>query len=99
MVIFHLPLLDQDHKAAEKMEKLLWDLKEKEKKKLCDDWNGNYVCATAWEEENSSSTQILREINFKDSRSSKTAIFAVLEPMNFTFGKFQPSKIEKSSKI
>ena len=35
-----------------------------------------------------SATQILREIIFKDSRSSKTAIFAILETPNFGFDEF-----------
>ena len=33
--------------------------------------------------ENFPVTQILREINFGDSRSLKTAIFAILEALNF----------------
>ena len=41
--------------------------------------------------------QILREINFRNSRSSKSAIFAILEPLNFEFGQFQPSKIARIS--
>ena len=44
---------------------------------------------------NFSTTQILREINFEDSRSLKTAIFAISEALNFAFGKIQPSKIAK----
>ena len=30
-------------------------------------------------------TQILREINFGDSRSAKSAVFAILEALNFDF--------------
>ena len=32
--------------------------------------------------------QILREINFEESRSSKTAILGILEALNFDFYKF-----------
>ena len=39
--------------------------------------------------------QFLREINFATSKSSKTAINAVLETLNFDFDKFQPSEITK----
>ena len=41
-------------------------------------------------------TQILREINFGESISSKTAVFAFLGGSEFCqFGKFQPSKSAK----
>ena len=44
-------------------------------------------------------TQILREINFVDSRSAKNAIFAILGGCEFcSFGKFQPSKSAKMHK-
>ena len=39
--------------------------------------------------------QILREINFEDSRSAKTAIFAILGAMNFVLT-FVTSKIHKN---
>ena len=43
--------------------------------------------------------QILREINFGESRNSKTAFFAILEALNScTFGKFQQSKSPKIHK-
>ena len=32
--------------------------------------------------------QILREINFRNSRSSKTAIFAIFDALNFDFDEF-----------
>ena len=41
--------------------------------------------------------QILREINFWGSRTSKSAIFVVLEFLNCEFDKFQSSKIAKGS--
>ena len=45
-------------------------------------------------------TQILRETNFEEStRSSKTAIFAILRTLNFVhFCKFQPSNVKKVHK-
>ena len=44
-------------------------------------------------------TQILREINSRESRSSKTAVFANLRGPEFCYcGKFQPSKIAKIHK-
>ena len=52
-----------------------------------------------WEFREFSATQNLREINFRSCRSSKSAIFAVLEPLNVEFGRFQPSKIERFSFI
>jgi len=36
-----------------------------------------------WKFQDFSITQILREINFEDSRSAKTAIFAILRAVNF----------------
>ena len=43
-------------------------------------------------------TQILREINFVDSRSAKTAIFCHFWALEFSsFGKFQPLNVEKTS--
>ena len=47
----------------------------------------NYVDVTIFEV---SSTQILREINSEDFRSSTTAIFEASDTLNFVFGKFQP---------
>ena len=38
---------------------------------------------TVWKFHDFSITQILREINFGDSRSFMTAIFAILEALNF----------------
>ena len=48
---------------------------------------------TKWKFENHSSSQMLHEINDEDSRSSKTAICAILEALNFVLGKYQPSRI------
>ena len=33
-------------------------------------------------------TQILREINFRDSRSAKSAIFVIFKALNFDFYEF-----------
>ena len=45
-------------------------------------------------------TQILREINFGESRSSKTAVFAILETLKIVhLVKLQPSKSVKMHKI
>ena len=38
---------------------------------------------TVWKFHNYPATDILREINFIESRNAKTAIFAVLEALNF----------------
>lgn len=35
--------------------------------------------------------------HFEDARSSKTAIFAISEALNFGLGKLQPSRIAKMS--
>ena len=47
--------------------------------------NYNYVdmVPTVWRFRDFSITQILREINFGESRSSKIAIFAILGVLNF----------------
>ena len=44
--------------------------------------------------------QILCEINFGESRSSKTAVFDIFGALNkfYQFGKFQPSKSAKIHK-
>ena len=44
--------------------------------------------STVWKFHNFSITQILREINFLDSRSAKYAILAHLEALNFDFNEF-----------
>ena len=44
-----------------------------------------------------SARQILREINCRESRGSRTAVFAILEALDFV--KFQPSKSAKIHKI
>ena len=43
---------------------------------------------TVWKFQDFYATQILREINFWDSVSSKTAIFAILKALNFGFNEF-----------
>ena len=43
---------------------------------------------TEWKFQTFSAIQILREINSSDSRSSKTAIFAILDALNFDFLQF-----------
>ena len=52
---------------------------------------------TVWKFQDFSDTQILREINLEESRSSKTAVFAIFEALNFVIriSKFQPSKRAK----
>ena len=46
-----------------------------------------------WKFHDFSITHILCEINFGDSRSAKTAVFALLGSVNFCpFGKYQASK-------
>ena len=53
-----------------------------------------------WKFQDFSITQILREINFEDSRSAKTAIFAILEALNFVFlTDFSLQKVQKSIQI
>ena len=53
-----------------------------------------------WKVNDFSLTQILREINFSESRSSKTAFFAILEALNLSnlCSRFQSSKIAKNHK-
>ena len=41
------------------------------------------MSSTMWNFHDFSTTQILREINFRDARSAKSAIFTYLEPLNF----------------
>ena len=42
-------------------------------------------------------TGILREINVREYKSDKTAVFAILGALNFViFGEFQPLKSEKN---
>ena len=41
-----------------------------------------------WKFHNFSITQIIREINFEDSGSAKSAILRLLEAMNFDFCEF-----------
>ena len=53
--------------------------------------NGNIV--TVWKFHDYSITHILREINFGDSRSAKSAIFAILEALIFDFQEFSVTQI------
>ena len=46
------------------------------------------ACNTVWKFHDFSITQILREINFGDSRSAKSAISTHLEGLNFDFHEF-----------
>ena len=56
-------------------------------------------CDTVRKIQNLSSTHILREINFEDSKSARTALFAILGAMNFVHSvEFQPSKSAKIHK-
>ena len=49
-----------------------------------------------WKFQDFSITQILREINFVDSRSAKTAIFAILESVNLVnLVNFSLQKVQK----
>ena len=54
------------------------------------------VAQCGWEFQDFSVIQILREINFGESRSSKTANFCNFRDCGFFyFGKFQSSKLQK----
>ena len=50
-----------------------------------------------WKFQDFCTTHILREINFADSRTSKTVIFEISEALNFMFGKIQASNIAKNN--
>ena len=53
---------------------------------------------TVWKFQNFSITQILREINFRDFRSAKSAILPLLETLNFDLYAFWPFlKVEKTA--
>ena len=53
-----------------------------------------------WKFQDFGITEILREINFVDSRSAKTTIFAILGAVNFVhLGNFSLQKVQKSIKI
>ena len=53
---------------------------------------------TVWKIQDFTVTQILREINFDQSLSSKTALFAILTGSEIChFAQFQPSKTAKNS--
>ena len=55
---------------------------------------------TVWQFQDFSVTQILGEINFGESRSSKNAIFGNFKASEFcSLGKNQPSKVQKLIKI
>ena len=57
------------------------------------------VSHTVWKFNNFSVTKILREINFRDSKSPKTAVSCHFRSCEFcTFGEFQPSKSEEIHK-
>ena len=50
-----------------------------------------------WKYQDFSVIQILREINVRESRSSKTLVFASLEALNFVKYLIWPSKIAKTN--
>ena len=53
-------------------------------------------CITMWKFKDFSTTQILREINFEDFRSAKSAILTHLEALNFcTFLRAEIYQIDK----
>ena len=53
-----------------------------------------------WKFQNFSFAQILREINFGESRTSKTAVFAVFGALNFAnLVNFNLQKVQKCIKI
>ena len=56
-----------------------------------------YWTCTVWNFLDFSVTQILREINFGKSRSSKTAIFAILRALNFV--NLEDSSLQKVQKF
>ena len=60
----------------------------------------NQIVATAvWKFKNFSITQILREINFGDCRSSKTVFFAIIKALNFLILViFSPQEVQNSWK-
>ena len=55
------------------------------------------IKSTVWECHDFSITQFLREINFEDSRSAKSAIFPILGAVNFVY--LVNFSLQKSAKI
>ena len=56
--------------------------------------------STVWKFQDFSVTYILREINFGDSRSFKTAVFAIIEALNFDdLVNFSLQKLQKFIKL
>ena len=57
---------------------------------------GSQIC-TVWKLQDFSTTQILREINFEDYKSEKSAILTHLEALNFDFNEYLQltSKVSK----
>ena len=53
----------------------------------------DWTFITVWKFHDFSITQILREINFEDSRSAKTAILTHLEALNFAI--FEGRNLQK----
>ena len=63
-------------------------------------WEKQIRYMTVWKFQNFCITQILREINFVDSRSVKTAFFAILRAANFVhLVNFNLRKVHKFTKI
>ena len=60
-------------------------------------FDGQCCQLTMWKFQDFSITQILREINFEDSRMAKTAIFAILRAVNFV--QMVNFSLKKSTKI
>ena len=58
--------------------------KKKKKKKISRDFSVKMLC-TVWKFQNSSITQILREINFGITRDAKSVIVTHLEALRFEF--------------
>ena len=50
--------------------------------------NEHLYQSTVWKFQDFCITEILREINFEDSRSAKSAVFAITEALNFDFYEF-----------
>jgi len=72
---------------------------QKIKTKMIMSFTGNKVC-TVWKFHNFSITQILHEINFGESKSSKTAGFAILGAVKFVdLAIFSLQKVQKFIKI
>ena len=62
--------------------------------------NEHLYQSTVWKFQDFCITEILREINFEDSRSAKSAVFAILGAVNFVYlVNFSLQKVQKFTKI